>query len=93
MDTIYQTQCQSGIHEAQSVQWPPDMSDLILTLGSVPMAQIYCPTIYLFLVDLTENGMHGRQRGFVFSFFLRNWFLFKVDRVCFPQKNSKTPLK
>lgn len=58
MDTIYQTQCQSGTHEAQSVQWPPDMSDLILTLSSVPMARIYCSTIYLFLVILTENGMH-----------------------------------
>ena len=60
MDTIYQTQCQSGTHEAQSVQLPPDMSDLILTLSSVPMAWIYCPTIYAFLAVLTESGTCGR---------------------------------
>lgn len=54
-DHVYQTQCQSGTHKAeQYIQWPLDMSDLTPTLSSVPVAWIYCPTVCIFLVFLTE---------------------------------------
>lgn len=65
MDTVYQTQCQRGTREKQCIRWPPDMSDLILTLGSVLMAWIYCPTIYIFLIFYLKWNL-WKVRGWVF---------------------------
>lgn len=69
MDTVYQAQCQSWTHEAQCIQWPPDMSDLILTLSSVPMARIYCPTIYIFHFDWKWNVWKIKFGCCLFFFF------------------------
>lgn len=77
MGTVYQTQCQSGTCETQCTRWPPDMSDLILTLGSVLMAWIYCPTIYIFLIFDLKWSM-WKVRGWVF---LSKWCIFQTDKV------------
>lgn len=61
--TVYQTQCQSGTHETQCTRWPPDMSDLVMTLGSVLMAWIHCPAIYIFLIFHLEH-VEGKRSGF-----------------------------
>lgn len=72
--TVYQTQCQSGTRETQCTRWPPDMSDLIVTLGSVLMAWIYCvlvawiycPTIYIFFIfDLKIECVEDKRLGFL----------------------------
>lgn len=85
MDTIYQTQCQSGTHEAQSIQWPPDTSDLILT----PQQCSYDTDLLsdnLSFPDVFDWKQNVWKIKFFGSFvvvgvFLRSWCIFKVDKV------------